>query len=209
MSFDNKDMHGFMNPDLFYVSFFFTGMFFSTAWITMVVASSNNICSIPAPRVVLDVGCGTGWSTFQLSQQKELKRSIIVGVDPNPKSLITASQFVKTDPRVFFIKSTFQEFTRICRPASIDYIKMYYCLSDRSFPSVDDIIDDIDRVLHPDGVLDIQDYSRRFIASELSEDETIDPLFHWPDLEKAFSCYSCMFIDYPTLSSKRMVFQKK
>lgn len=178
---------------------------------TFVAMVSVLAASSPQPRILLDVGCGRGLSTFQLAQEFRTADTII-GIDPDVSSLTHASQLLRHDSRVFFCRSTFEEFCRVCRPHSIHCVRMHYCLSDRTFPLLDDMMHHVDHILvKKNGMIDIQDYSHQFLFSELQNDNSINPCFDWGMIEKtlSLSSYRCRVIDYPSQSSRRLVFVKK
>lgn len=159
-------------------------------------------------RIVVDVGCGHGLSTFQLSQEF-LSTGTIIGVDPRHSCLVTASRLVEKDPRVFFFQSTLEEFARVCRPKSVHYLKMHYCFSDRTFPDIQDIIYDVEHLLCENGMVDIQDYTRSFLFSELQDDSSVHPCFDWLSIQQMFSDWKCLEKNYPSKSSQRVLFQKR
>jgi hypothetical protein len=181
----------------------FVNTFF--AMVNVLAASS------PQQRVLLDIGCGRGLSTFQLAQEFRTA-DMIIGIDPDLSLLTQASQLVQHDSRVLFCRSTFEEFCQVCRPHTLHCVRMHYCLSERGFPLLDDMMHRFEHILvKKNGMIDIQDYSNQFLFSELQNDKTINPCFDWGMIEKTMSqsSYTCRVIDYPSPSSRRLIFVKK
>lgn len=176
------------------------------AWMMVMMSPFHG--GAPTSRIVLDIGCGQGLSMLPFCAQPSW--SGIIGLDTNAKALSSASRIVGTDPRVCLVHASLGEFSRECPPGLLDYVRLHYCFSDRSFPHYDDVIHDVHRLLKPEGLVDVEDYSSQFLHAELADNPSIHPFFDWPLLEKEFSySFSSQEKMYPTLSSRRMIFRKR
>jgi ubiquinone/menaquinone biosynthesis C-methylase UbiE len=106
---------------------------------------------VPAPRRVLDVGCGTGYVLRQLAARLP-RASELLGVDPAPK-MIEAARSASPDQRLSFVRGTAERL-----PA--DESAYDLVVSTTSFDHWTDQaagIRECARVLAPDGTLVLTD----------------------------------------------------
>ena len=109
-----------------------------------------------APAVILDVGCGTGTLTVQLSQQ--FPHSQIIGLDGDPTALALAEQKQQPGPAIRYVQglSTGLPFTS----GSTDVVTCSLLLHHLSDGDKQATLQEIRRVLTPNGELVICDWGK-------------------------------------------------
>jgi ubiquinone/menaquinone biosynthesis C-methylase UbiE len=127
-------------------------------------------------RLSLDVGCGTGFSAFNLWRQTSTD-GVVVGIDTDREKLVQASRMFDHHQNMFFVRSSLEDMAHVCVPHVFDTLQLQYCLTDVQFPSLDELYPSIDVLLHDEGVVKIVDYSPRFVQKELYNDGTVEPLY--------------------------------
>jgi len=127
-------------------------------------------------RLSLDVGCGTGFSSFNLWRQRSAD-GVVVGIDTDSDKLAQASKMFDHYENMFFVRSSLEDMAHVCIPHVFDTLQLQYCLTDVQFPSLDELFPSIDVLLHDEGLLKIVDYSPCFIQNELYDDGMVQPLY--------------------------------
>jgi ubiquinone/menaquinone biosynthesis C-methylase UbiE len=106
---------------------------------------------------ILEVGCGNGWLSYQLSQ---IRFSNVIGLDINLPELQQAERVFNAIPNLTFVHGDlsaveFEKFDIVVFAASIQY-----------FRSIDDVIDSVLDLLNPRGEI-------HFVDSHFYSDEKI------------------------------------
>jgi ubiquinone/menaquinone biosynthesis C-methylase UbiE len=104
-----------------------------------------------AGAVLIDLGCGTGRFTVRLAEQLEVS---VIGVDPSKKMLREAKQ-ITSSPQVEYREGAAESIPLDANSAALIFISNAI----HHVESFDEAVREMVRVLQPDGVVFVRNYS--------------------------------------------------